>query len=147
MERNNRRFIRHPSHLPLICHLVGHDRDIVHHMRDISLGGLSFTSHEHYNPGDRVVIKCPVLEVDQSIEGEVIWCENDVPEHDGEFACGLRFESRNMQFRARLVEQMCHIEAYRRDQESRGRTLTSEEAAREWIPVSAHRFPPQFGPG
>jgi hypothetical protein len=42
-----------------------------------------------------------------------------------------------------MVEQLCHIEAYRRRVlQDEGRRLTDEEAAMEWIANYADRFPP-----
>jgi hypothetical protein len=41
-----------------------------------------------------------------------------------------------------MVEQVCHVESYRRAVEQReGRQLTAEEAAEEWISRHASSFP------
>ncbi|MCZ7563309.1 MAG: hypothetical protein M5U08_05410 [Burkholderiales bacterium] len=46
-----------------------------------------------------------------------------------------------------MVEQVCHIEEYRRAvARDEGRTLSTEEAAAEWIAEYAARFPDP-GPG
>ena len=40
-----------------------------------------------------------------------------------------------------MVEQVCHIESYlRRVREREGRSLTAEQAAREWIGSHAEGF-------
>jgi hypothetical protein len=44
-------------------------------------------------------------------------------------------------FRARMVEQICHIERYHRQQLSDGRFVSEEEAAIEWIAKYAGQFP------
>jgi hypothetical protein len=45
-------------------------------------------------------------------------------------------------FRARMVEQVCSIERYRREVRRReGRVLSGQEAAEEWIREHAARFP------
>jgi hypothetical protein len=41
-----------------------------------------------------------------------------------------------------MIEQICHIESYRRDvAQQEGRQLTTEEAAVEWISRYASSFP------
>jgi len=50
--------------------------------------------------------------------------------------------SENEAFRMRMFEQVCHIEAYRKEKQSReGRKLSREEAAAEWISSYAAGFP------
>ena len=45
-------------------------------------------------------------------------------------------------FRARMVEQVCHIEQYRHEiLKNEGRKLSSEAAALEWIQKYAPLFP------
>ncbi|MOA51515.1 hypothetical protein D3C78_1746750 [compost metagenome] len=45
-------------------------------------------------------------------------------------------------FRARMVEQICHIEHYRRKQERElGAPLPAERTALEWIAQHAANFP------
>ena len=69
----------------------------------------------------------------------VAWCRL----RDGEYELGLSFIDPDDAFRARMVEQICHMEHYRRQvHETEGRSLTTEEAAREWIERNAARFPP-----
>ena len=48
-------------------------------------------------------------------------------------------------FRARMVEQLCHIEDYRRSvHRTEGRDIGIDEAAVEWIDKFAAEFP-EFG--
>jgi len=74
-----------------------------------------------------------------SFQGVVIWCR---PGEDGCFEVGVRFTDAGTQFRMRMVEQICHIEQFKKEiQEKEGRTLTGEEAALEWIRRYAKDFP------
>jgi len=60
----------------------------------------------------------------------VAWCQNE----GGQYTVGVQFLESEEAFRVRLVEQICHIENYRREvAQGEGRELTSEEAALEWI--------------
>jgi hypothetical protein len=58
------------------------------------------------------------------------------------FDLGVAFLNAEDAYRARMVEQICHIESFRRKLISNeGRTLTPEAAAREWIARYADSFP------
>jgi hypothetical protein len=67
----------------------------------------------------------------------VAWCQADV----GAWQVGIEFLDQDDLFRLRMVEQICHIEQYRTTTASLGRTLSSHEAAIEWIEQYAEAFP------
>lgn len=84
----------------------------------------------------------PELRHPGSVRGEIVW--QQVVESGGalQYLHGLRFCDERAHFRARLIEQVCHIENYRRIQNRQhGRDLSPSEAAREWIARQAGRFP------
>ncbi|MEO0444302.1 MAG: hypothetical protein AAFZ92_11295 [Pseudomonadota bacterium] len=57
---------------------------------------------------------------------------------------GVNFNSDQEAFSARMVEQACYIEQYKKDVfEAEGRVLSSDEAATEWITRFANQFPAQ----
>jgi hypothetical protein len=63
---------------------------------------------------------------------------------DGEesYINGLSFSDASARSHGRIVEQLCHIENYRRKQrEEHNRELTSHQAAAEWITANAADFP------
>ena len=83
-------------------------------------------------------VTIPVLDANHEMHGWAAWCR-PVGDH---FETGMAFATEEDAFLARMVEQVCHIEAYRRRvRVSEGRTLTSEHAAREWIEKFAAKFP------
>lgn len=136
----NRRFIRHPTQSPIVCRRQGHRRRRLADLRNIGFGGMAFVSQESFAPGDLVTVEYPALTV-SGLSGEVVW-SGDLGDGTHRHLCGIRFLERSMFLRARLVEQLCHIEAYRRDQrEKNGRDLTPNEAASEWIATTASGFP------
>lgn len=58
------------------------------------------------------------------------------------FELGLWVEDPEAGYRLRMVEQICHIESYRRRVERReGRRLSTDAAAAEWIERYAAGFP------
>ena len=145
-ERERRRFIRHPTRIPVVCMKEGHIDEVPSALRDISHGGLRFASPTAFDPGDIVRLEFPDLQHPDRIQGEIMWACRAPEDPHRPFYNGMRFLHENMRFRARLVEQICHIEAYRRAQEEQGRALGDQQAAREWIALCADRFPDQPEP-
>jgi hypothetical protein len=67
----------------------------------------------------------------------VVWCLADA----SGYRVGVEFLDADDEFRARMVEQVCHIETYRQQvRESERRDISAEEAALEWIVKFAERF-------
>ena len=68
----------------------------------------------------------------------VVWCRRT----ERGYRIGARFADAEDAFRARMVEQLCAIEDYRRRAlEREGRHLSAEAAAHEWIERFADDFP------
>jgi hypothetical protein len=140
MGKENRKYIRHPSDIPIEYHFVDvavavHQKD---RLRNISIGGLSFRANQHLEQGTTILIQIPVVSPKFKGEGIVVWCRK----HEGHYDVGIQFLDEDTKFRARMVEQICHIEQYKRDVfEREGRQLSAEEAAAEWIRKYAQNFP------
>ena len=61
---------------------------------------------------------------------------------DEGYEVGVEFVMPDDEYRARMVEQLCYIEHYKRRVQAReGRELSGEQAAREWIEKYAAHFP------
>lgn len=107
-------------------------------MTNVSLGGLSFMSSRELRILERVRVCIPILEEENYLTGTVVWCEKS----NGGYEVGLEFDNSRELFRLRMIEQICHIEHYRREIErQQGRSMTTEEAAKEWISEYAGDFP------
>jgi hypothetical protein len=140
--RNKRCFIRHPVTFTVQCRKEGHREATTYEMRDISFGGMSFVSSDCYAPGDLIEMTFPVHTVRNRIPGEIIWSSPLGLQPGTLFSNGLKFLCKHVLFMARMIEQMCCIEQYREAQtRQRRRTLSGDEAAREWILMCAARFP------
>ncbi len=135
----SRRFIRHPTDIPVrwnFGEVVPPSND---HLRNISEGGLAFESHQDIPVGARIEISIPVVRPQATLSGEVVYCR---PIEDSGFEVGIRFSDAGY-FKMRMVEQVCHIELYKKSVlETEGRTLSSAQAAEEWIKRFAKNFPP-----
>ncbi|EXJ13697.1 PilZ domain-containing protein [Imhoffiella purpurea] len=133
-----RQFLRHPSDMPISYSLREVVADHSDYLRNIGEGGLCFRSRIAIMPGTGIHIEIPIAEPVFEAEGIVVWCR----EGGDSYEVGVRFEGIDVEYGLRMVEQVCHIEHYRREMlEREGRALSGEEAAMEWIQKYAERFP------
>lgn len=132
-----RHFIRHPSDIPIEFQ-VEEGAPSRNPMRNISQGGLSFHSPRPLPDGATIRLVIPVSSPPFATSATVVWSKAS----GTGFEIGVRFDDASTEFAVRMVEQICHIEQYRREMRTRqGRELSSEEAAREWIKKYARHFP------
>ena len=137
-----RKYIRHPSDVPIqvMLDLVEDDSGDSDDdtLTNVSLGGLSFISKQALETGQKVSVCIPILQEDNYLAGTVVWCEKS----ENGYEIGLEFEGKKDVFQLRMIEQICHIEHYRKEIKlAEGRELSSEEAAKEWITRYAGDFP------
>jgi hypothetical protein len=133
-----RRFIRHTADVPIEVRAVVASPPRTHPGLNVSEGGLSFVSDDDIPLGSTIEIRIPAVHPPFEAHARVVWRK---PE-DARFCIGVEFLDAAMAFRARMVEQVCAIEEYRRQIfRDEGRRLTRDEAAREWIGRFAEQFP------
>ena len=133
-----RAFLRHPSDISIECRAA--DGELVRGQpaKDVGAGGLCFRSSYDCEPGERVAVRITACDPPFEAVGTVVWCRPS----GGCYEVGVRFEGGDAQFALRMAEQVCQIEHYRMEvREREGRSLTSDEAALEWIARRASRFP------
>lgn len=132
-----RQYIRHPSRMPIRFDIQTASCDRGEVLRNVSEGGLCFSTCTAVESGQGIRVTIPVLGRHFEVDGVVAWCRGVAQGYE----VGVRFLSPQDRFCVRMVEQLCYIEDYRGTVErNEGRTLTSEQAAREWI----HRFAEEF---
>lgn len=137
-----RKFIRHPSDVPIQVTLVEVPNEkktkSSDKLNNVGLGGLAYLSQQALPKGQHVKVFFPLLDKVHSLSGKVVWIK---PLLQG-FDTGIQFENTDELYSFRMIEQVCHIEHYRKEIEQReGRILSSEEAASEWIKRYAGKFP------
>jgi hypothetical protein len=133
-----RTFIRHPSDIPIDIHPDHRPEDSPEMLINISHGGLSFRSQAGILPGTIVNLTVHIPGGDKQVRARVAWCR-DIPEG---YDMGVEFLNAADSYTVRMVEQMCHIEHYRRKvKKEQGREIDSEQAAMEWIAQNADDFP------
>jgi len=133
-----RRFIRHTVGVPIEVRPVAGASARKLESVNVSEGGISFISDVDYPLGSVIELRIPEVDPPFQAPARVVWTS---PE-EGRFCIGVGFLDPTDAFRARMVEQVCSIERYRREVEaSEGRVLTPADAAAEWITRYAGRFP------
>ncbi|HWR88116.1 MAG TPA: PilZ domain-containing protein [Acidiferrobacterales bacterium] len=132
-----RSFIRHPTDIPIEICLADQARQ-QEPLRNVSCSGLSFRHPEAAPVGSNIVVRIALTVPPFEASCRVTWCQAD----GNAWQVGVEFLDQDDLFRVRMVEQICHIELYRRTvRESEGRALSSHEAALEWIERYADAFP------
>jgi len=72
------------------------------------------------------------------MKATVMWCRKTNDDYD----VGVEFSDVRAKFAVRMVEQVCHIEHFKKQfLEKEGRHLSGQEACVEWIERYAKQFP------
>ena len=138
MNSESRHVIRHPLEIPIEVQTLGAQAQDCLSVRNAGLSELAFDFPHRVNVGEFVMVRLPSISESAEICGQVIWLAKSV----GGYVIGISFYSENEAFRMRMLEQICHIESYRKAVlAGEGRELSSEEAAVEWIACNAASFP------
>ena len=133
-----RQYIRHPADIPIEMSRGHHAAQSMFHGHDVSHGGLAFRADSEVQPGSIVEIRIPIVRPIFETKARVAWCSA----REGGFELGVEFLDAQDAFKARMVEQVCHIENYKKlVSRTERRELTAEEAAMEWISRYAAQFP------
>ena len=137
-----RNFIRHPSDIPIDFQLEDLVIDATDYLKNVSHGGLAFHSRQAL-PVDAIIrLKIPLIDPVFQTLGRVTWCRPQAQHYE----IGVEFLDEKDAFRARMIEQICHIEHYKQEVlENEGRQLSGEQAAIEWIKKFAREFPQYKG--
>jgi hypothetical protein len=135
---DRRVFVRHTTDVPLEVERLGMPAPLAEKGVDVSHGGIAFLSGWCPETGEIIRLRIPTVEPPFEAKAKVTWCR----EESGGFLVGAQFLDASDAFRSRMVEQVCAIEKYRGEvRESEGRSLSTSEAAAEWIARYAERFP------
>jgi len=136
-DTERRIFLRHPSSAPI--QIFPQQQPMTHMpMRDISKGGLAFESNVLLEKDTVLNIRIPHVRPPFEASCIVRWQRK--LDDDNLFEIGVMFLDEQTAFRLRMVEQVCYIMQYRQQAAARGREISFEEAAREWIEANAEDF-------
>lgn len=133
-----REFPRHAVQVPLELDRVAGSAPLMEQGVNVSFGGLAFLSNSCPQIGAILRLRIPMVQPAFEANARVAWCTPEA----GKFLVGVAFLDSSAAFKSRMVQQVCSIENYRQEvQQREGRTLTTQEAASEWISKYAERFP------
>ena len=133
-----REYIRHPSDIPIFVATEKANNQMNLALNNISTGGLAFDTPTFLEEGSVVNIKINSVKPSFRVKGIVAWCEPK----EAHFEVGVEFIGHKDAYRVRMVEQVCHIEHYKKAvKANEGRNISGEAAACEWIEKYASTFP------
>ena len=132
-----RNYMRHPSDIPIEVTLEN-ENQTRQQLNNFSEGGLAFFSQSQFSPGQQVRVCIGLVSPSFEVLGVIKWCRPKAHQ----FEIGFEFLNMEDEFKARMVEQICHIEHYKKEVlQNEGRQLSGEQAAFEWIDKYAGIFP------
>lgn len=132
-----RKFVRHPSDIPINISLD--TADLQHHssLQNLSQGGLCCDVDNKIAVGMPITITIPVVNPSYAGRGVVVWCKSSGDRYE----IGIRFAEKQEAYETRMVEQVCQIEHYKSEVlRAEGRIIDGEQAAKEWIGKFAADF-------
>lgn len=130
-------FVAHPKDIPLQIKEVD-DRMFPKTEADrVGFVGITFQTARPYETDQSVQITLAEIDPNFCVIGRIVWCD---PEAGG-FRIAIEFPEKDDCYCVRMIEQLSHIENYRRQAKHQGRRLNYNEAAAEWIQQFAASFP------
>ncbi len=135
---SRRRSLRHHAEIPIeISTPDGNRPKLMGATHDISNGGLSFISESPFALDQKIRLAIQITRPYFEEIARVIWCQPNGSEHE----IGVQFINNDAIYRIKMLEQVRHIEQYRRDMKNQhGREMSPQEAALEWIRKYAADF-------
>jgi c-di-GMP-binding flagellar brake protein YcgR len=132
-----RTFIRHPSDIPIEVSPEDAAANKEELLANVSAGGLCFRSDIPFGEGHTIKLRIAIVKPVFEARAKVVWCKKE----DSHYDVGVEFVETKDAFKARMIEQVCHIEHYKKEiREKEGRDLSGKEAAMEWINKYAGTF-------
>ena len=133
-------FIQHPGGFPIdFRRLWFAGKDDTGKSAERSHIGLIFESEKYFKPGVTMEITIPLADESTRFRGKVVLVRHS----DSAYEIGIWLHRRADASRARIVEQLCHIEAYLKQKKFRHGpySLNREKLAGEWISKYASSVP------
>ncbi len=105
----NRRFYRHPAHVPIEVWQEKESTYELDQLNNVSLGGVAFESDTCWKPGSIITFRV-LLNPPCHFTGKVVWCRK----HDEHFEVGVQFLEKNSATKEKLVDDVCQFEIYQK---------------------------------
>jgi hypothetical protein len=138
LKQESREFVRHTVDVPLEVSTVTDEPAATLQGVNVSHGGLAFLYPECPREGQVFQLRIPTVTPPFEAQAKVVWCRRE----SDQWLVGVSFMDSTHAFQSRMVQQACAIESYRKEiLANEGRSLSTQEAAAEWIGKFAGRFP------
>ena len=132
-------FIHHPRGYPMEVKRLWWERRKQITTEESSSIGVMFESEKYIKPGTRLEITVPMRKETEKFRGQVVLVCADKDKYN----IGIWLSHRADASRARIVEQVCHIENYLKEKKYRDGpySINREKIAEEWIINNASKVP------
>ena len=132
-------FLQHPAGYPMEIKRKRFWEKLDADKQTSSRIGIMFDSDEYYKPGTNIDITIPLPNKIENFSGKVVL----VKQNGDHYEIGLWLRREEDASRARIVEQICHIEVYMQEKKYREGpyNLNPDRVAREWITKYASDVP------
>ena len=134
MGSGRRKFIRHPLNYPLKTRIIRSgqkENEILSETENVGAGGVLFSSKNPIPVGSEVEIEMDVEKRRFLLDGNVIRCNRT---EEGQYTVAVAFNSSSELLKARMMEQVVRIEAFKDRLERRYNVaLDFTVVAKEWI--------------
>jgi len=131
-------FLRHPADIQITVNVISSSAARTPFLMQAKNNGLVFSNSFALSNGMLVKITIPVVRPCFELFGYISWCRR----RDYGYQVGMALMSETDMARTRMVEQVCYIEHYRRSElKGSRRSMSVDDAAREWIQKYASKFP------
>lgn len=139
-DEKRRQYIRHPTTVPIEIRESSSSGILFKESTsNVSRGGVAFHSPQSFPIDTLLNLRIDLVDPPFQTFARVAWRQANP---NGGYDIGVQFMSQADAEEARMVEQICHIESYRKNQErEHGRALDIEEAAVEWLTEHGRHFP------
>jgi hypothetical protein len=134
MESRRRKFIRHPLNYPVRTRVIQSrkkENDIISETENVGAGGILFSSKKPIPVRSEVEIEMRVEKRQFLLDGSVVRCKRTA---EGQYTVAVAFKTSSELLKARMMEQVVRIEAFKDRLERRYNvTLDFAVIAKEWI--------------
>ena len=104
-KHEKRKYPRHPVEISIDYKISGESSGKTDLTQNISFGGLCFQTQSELAPGTLLALRFPTINPNFEVASKVAWCSVK----KGKVEVGVQFLDENDAFRARMIEEICHL--------------------------------------
>jgi len=104
-QQEKRKYPRHPVEISIDYKISGDSQGKTDFTQNISYGGLCFQTQSVVAPGTLLTLSFPSINPNFDVVGKVAWCSSKADKVE----VGVQFLDENDAYRARMIEEICHL--------------------------------------